>query len=69
MNTILTILTFVLLGALVVLVCKKLCESIVNLIVVFKKGTSLDLAKQRNGVVLNEETKKLEADQAVILPF
>lgn len=48
---------------------KKIVESICNLSVLLRKKNYYDVTKQRHGIVINKKTKKLEADQSLILPF
>lgn len=48
---------------------KKFVESIYNLKVFFNRKNRYDVSNQRNGIVLNERKKRLEADQSIILPF
>lgn len=48
---------------------KKFVESICDLNVSLRKENYYDVSKQRHGIVLNKRTKKLEADQSLILPF
>ena len=69
MTTLIWLLLFALIGAVVVVVCKKIVESFINLRIILKKNNTLDVTKQRHGVVLNKNKKKLEADQTIILPF
>lgn len=69
MGILLKVLAVVLLSILAMFLIKKLVEGVFNLKVVFRKDHSRDISKQKNGIVLNTETKKLEADQSLILPF
>ena len=48
---------------------KKLVENIANLSVLLRKKNYYDVSKQKHGIVYNKKTKKLEADQSLILPF
>ena len=48
---------------------KKFVESIFNLIFILKKKNWYDVSNQRHGIILNNETKKLESDNSIILPF
>lgn len=54
---------------LIMFFLKKIVESICNLSVLLRKKNYYDVTKQRNGIVINKKTKKLEADQSLILPF
>lgn len=69
MGILLKVVAIVLLSILVMFLIKKLVEGVFNLNVVLRKDNSRDASKQRNGIVLNTKTKKLEADQSLILPF
>ena len=69
MKTLLIIASLIILCVLAIYFFRKLMESLVNLYILSKKKNSHDLTKQRNGIVLNKKTKKLEADQSLILPF
>ena len=48
---------------------KKLVENIANLSILLRKKNYYDVSKQKHGIVYNKKTKKLEADQSLILPF
>lgn len=52
-----------------VLCYNKIIKCIAKLNIKSKKEYRYDIAKQRNGIVYNKKTKKLEADQSIILPF
>jgi hypothetical protein len=54
---------------LIMFFLKKIMESICNLIILLGKKNYYDVTKQRQGIVINKKTKKLEADQSIILPF
>ncbi len=69
MDILLKVAAVVLLGILAMFLIKKLVEGVFNLKIVFKKDNLRDISKQRNGIVINTKTKKLEADQSLILPF
>lgn len=69
MGIFLKVVAVVLLSILAMFLIKKLVEGVFNLNVVLRKDNSRDISKQRNGIVLNTKTKKLEADQSLILPF
>ncbi len=69
MKLITTCITLVLLTVVAMLCVKKIVECILNIKVLNKKENHYDVAKQRNGIVYNKKTKKLEADQSIILPF
>lgn len=69
MDILLKVAAVVLLGILAMFLIKKLVEGVFNLKFVFKKDNLRDISKQRNGIVINTKTKKLEADQSLILPF
>lgn len=57
------------LGLVLVFLLKKLTQCLINLSVLYKKDNALDISKQRDGIVYNTKSKKLEADQSIILPF
>lgn len=63
------LLALVITSIIIVYLFKKFVESICNLDVSLRKENHYDVSKQRNGIVLNKDTKKLEADQSLILPF
>lgn len=66
------ILKCLMLVAAAILICffiKKLTESIVNLSVLLKKENYYDGTLRHEGMVFNKKTKKLEADNSLILPF
>lgn len=69
MSIFLKVVAVVLLSILAMFLIKKLVEGVFNLKVVLKKDNPRDISKQRNGIVLNTKTKKLEADQSLTLPF
>lgn len=48
---------------------KRLIESIINISVSLKKENYYDTTKQHQRMVFNKKTKKLEADNSIILPF
>lgn len=54
---------------LIIFFLKKIVESICNLSILLRKKNYYDVTKQRHGVVINKKTKKIEADQSLILPF
>ena len=54
---------------LIMFFLKKIVESVCNLSVLLRKKNYYDVTKQRHGIVINKKTKKLEADQSLILPF
>lgn len=68
MSIIIKILIIIALGVITMFFIKKFIESIFNLIASREKN-SYDLSRQREGIVLNKDTKRLEADQSLILPF
>jgi len=63
------VLAVVLLTIGIMFFIKKLVESVINLIYLSKDKNFYDVSNQKHGVVLNKKTKRLEADQSVILPF
>ena len=69
MMTILKLTAILILGLVLVFLLKKLTQCLINLVVLYKKENYLDISKQRDGIVYNTTTKKLEADQSIILPF
>ena len=62
------LLVFVL-GMVAIFLIKKMVEALYNILELRDKTNAYDTTKQRNGMVLNLRTKKLEADQSAILPF
>lgn len=48
---------------------RKFIESVINLSVSLKKKNYYNITMQHQGIVLNKKTKKLEADNSLILPF
>ena len=48
---------------------RKITESIVKLSVLLKKENYQDGTLKHEGMVINKKTKKLEADNSLILPF
>lgn len=48
---------------------RKLIESIINLFTLLDKKNYYNITMQHQGIVLNKKTKKLEADNSLILPF
>ena len=65
----LKVLAVVLLTIVIMFFIRKLVESVFNLTFMLRKKNLYDVSNQRHGIVLNKETKKLEADQSIILPF
>lgn len=65
----LKILSIIILTIAIMFFTKKFVESIFNLIFILKKKNWYDVSNQRHGIVLNNETKKLESDNSIILPF
>lgn len=63
------VLAVVLLTIAIMFFIKKLVESVINLSYLSKDKNLYDVSNQKHGVVLNKKTKKLEADQSVILPY
>ena len=64
-----TCIALVLLTIVAMLCVKKIVECLLNIIIFSKKENRYNVAKQRNGIVYNKKTQKLEADQSIILPF
>lgn len=64
-----TCIALVLLTIVAVLCVKKIVECLLNILIFSKKENRYNVAKQRNGIVYNKKTQKLEADQSIILPF
>lgn len=54
---------------LIMFFLRKIVESVCNLSILLGKKNYYDVTKQRHGIVINKKTKKLEADQSLILPF
>lgn len=69
MNTILSVAAIVLLGAVAMFLVRKISEEIVNYKIIRKNKLHPDLSKRRAGIVYNSDTKKLEEDYALILPY
>jgi hypothetical protein len=69
MPFVLKVLAVVLFTIAIMFFIKKLVESVINLSYLSKDKNLYDVSNQKHGVVLNKKTKKLEADQSVILPF
>lgn len=63
------IIGLVVTSIIIMYLIKKLVESIANLSILLRKGNYYDVSKQKDGIVYNKKTKKLEADQSLILPF
>lgn len=57
------------LGILAIVLFTKFIFSIFNLRDVTNKNLANDVTRQRNGIVFNNKTNKLEADQSIIYPF
>ncbi len=64
-----TCIALVLLTIVAMLCVKKIVECLLNILIFSKKENRYNVAKQRNGIVYNKKTQKLEADQSIILPF
>lgn len=64
-----TCIVLVLLTIVAMLCVKKIVECLLNILIFNKKENRYNVAKQRNGIVYNKKTQKLEADQSIILPF
>lgn len=62
-------LAILILGIAAIFFMKQIIENTIDLHVSCKNKNRYDVSKQRNGIVLNKRTKKLEADQSLILPF
>ena len=69
MKLITTCIALVLLTIVAMLCVKKIVECLLNILIFRKKENRYNVAKQRNGIVYNKKTQKLEADQSIILPF
>lgn len=65
----LRIIGLVVTSIIIMYLIKKLVESIANLSILLRKRNYYDVSKQKDGIVYNKKTKKLEADQSLILPF
>lgn len=65
----LKILAIIILTIAIMFFTKKFVENILNLIFILNKKNRYDISNQKHGIVLNKETKKLEADNSIILPF
>ena len=64
-----TCIALVLLTIEAMICVKKIVECLLNILIFSKKENRYNVAKQRNGIVYNKKTQKLEADQSIILPF
>ena len=64
-----TCIALVLLTIVAMICVKKIVEWLLNILIFSKKENRYNVAKQRNGIVYNKKTQKLEADQSIILPF
>ena len=69
MKTILFIVLLIVASVLVIHASRRIIEGIANLVVVFKSRRHIDLPVQRNGIVFNKKTGKLEADQTYVMTF
>jgi len=69
MNYLIIVLIIAGLFALIGFSFLKIVESLINFIESVKPGNWSDPAQKKCGMVLNEETGELEADQTIILPF
>ena len=54
MMTILKLTAILILGLVLVFLLKKLTQCLINLVVLYKKENSLDISKQRDGIVYNK---------------
>lgn len=69
MSIIMKLLAIIILTIAIMFFTKKIVESIFNLKMSLRRKNYYDVSNQRHGIVLNKKTKKLEADQSLILPF
>jgi hypothetical protein len=65
----LKVLAIILLTIAIMFFTKKIVENIFNLNILLRRKNYYDVSNQKHGIVLNKKTKKLEADQSIILPF
>ena len=69
MSIVIKVLAIIFLTIAIMFFIKKFVESIFNLNMSLRGKNYYDVSNQRHGIVLNKRTKKLEADQSLILPF
>lgn len=69
MKTVILIVVLIAASVVAIHAARKIIEGIANLAIVVKKRKHPDLPVQRNGIVFNKKSGKLEADQTCILPF
>lgn len=69
MQIILSIIAIICAGVCTVIAVNKLIKSLLNITTLLQKENFHDGTKQKHGIVYNTKTKKLEADQSLILPF
>jgi hypothetical protein len=69
MKVILMCVSLILITIVASFCVKKIVESILNIQILSKKENYYNTARLQNGMVYNKKTKKLEADQSIILPF
>jgi hypothetical protein len=69
MSIVMKVLAVVFITVAIMFFIKRLVESIFNLKISLRQKSYYDVSNQRHGIVLNKKTKRLEADQSVILPF
>jgi len=53
----------------IVWILKKMLETYYNIKALRRSSNVTDETKKRSGIVYNKKSKKLEADEAIILPF
>ena len=66
MKTVLFIILLIAASVIVIYAARKVIEGVANLVIVLNRRKRPDLPVQRNGIVFNKKTGKLEADQTCI---
>ncbi len=69
MQIILSIIAIICAGVSTVIAINKLIKSLLRISILLQKENYHDVTKQKNGIVYNTKTKKIEADQSLIFPF
>lgn len=62
MTLIVKLLLVFILGMMAIFLIKKVVETVYNISELHDKSNACDITKQRNGIVFNTRTRKLEAD-------
>lgn len=69
MSLLIKLSLIVVLTAIAIFLFRKILFSVLNYRDVTNKEIAADITRQRNGIVFNTDTNKLEADQSVIPSF